>query len=393
MFGDYYKSSYRTPRRQTGRGPVNGALNAFIKTVNPKLSYSKGDKLPNFKTVIATGGNATTRLEAASYTDALYSPNVVIREYLGFGSPTYYNNNNYCVLEDIDTKTPLLTSNRLSAVRAEALGRLQDYVRDRQTPFAAQVFLAESREVLRLLRNPLSAVQKLLYQLDRSRASKSAKALADIWLQTRFAIIPLLDDINSVIQVYRDNVSMVEKQKFYAETKQVTDTIGSQSNGDMFCRVKAHFEDSYQYSIRTGLIFERLDTHDGLVDYLKAATSDVSNAVLTAWEATPWSFLFDYFVNIDDIISASTLTRINLNYTSASEIRTLTIRNESDNFALFGQSTVYQGTLPQLAFYTSVKRSVTRDTLASIIPPLTFSLPSSGVKLANITALIISKLA
>lgn len=390
MLGDYEKSRW-TPRI-VDQFNVNGQLfwgGGF--NISPKRSYVRGEKLPNHKSVIASGGNATTVLEAVQYSYEDSRPQVSAydkasnRLYTG----SYYTN----IVQNPDGLPNLLSDARMKAVEAKCLEYAVSYVRSRQTPFQAQIFLGELPEVLQLLRNPLESSLRLARAFEKSKSkTRRVKELSKLWLEFRFAILPLMSDISDIVALYNKQITEVEKNRFFAEDSASSSTTSRQANLLWYQNNTVTQMDTYQAFLRFGIVFDRLDTHDGLVDYFANAVTDVSQLGLTAWELTPYSFLIDYFANIDTIISASTLAGINMNYTSFSKVRTWKSVGQSVGESWYSSAKDPNYPIPPSARFVSSKRTVNRSKLTSLVPPLTFTLPSSGVKLANLTALIISSL-
>lgn len=384
------KSSY-TARLEQSRSDGFGTV-----IVPPKMSYLDGVDLPNFKQIIASGGSATTDLDAIRYSFKFYSPKISVYSNNSFQG---WDTNLYGILTDIDyVPFEVGTSDRLR-VEAESLSKAVSYIRNRQTPFASQVFLAESAEILRFLKNPLKealALTQSFSKLIRKRSSKNSKdalrALADNWIQYRFAVLPLISDINAIIAIYNDSIKQVERQRFYSETKVTNSSTINQGTGNFFVDRTSIVTHTYQSIIHVGVIFDKLEKHANLVDYLKNSLTDISNVALTAVEVTPWSFLVDYFVNVSDVVSAATLANVSAPYIAHSTISTIDIYNSATNIRMYPGNIVVAGTLPTEAFFKGQKRVVRRRSLSSLTPPLTFELPSTGVKYANITALIIKSL-
>ncbi|UUW20977.1 MAG: maturation protein [Sanya atkins-like virus 2] len=389
-------SSFRVYSRNTSRATLSKVVN--------------GQTLANYKSLIATGNNATTTLDAFERSISIdHCPYNYI--YNTTNKVLYRGNiNGFSIGNTTADGGNLATSVVVAdavknAAIAQARSALVKYVRNKQTPFASQVFLGESKEILNLLRDPLAQSKKLIesygkyadsyeitnprYKGKGRRNKKLASDLASSWLEFRFAILPLISDINSIIEIYNQNIEKVERLRFYgvADTPSTISSNLTYNNGLWTNYYRVERKNKAECFIRAGLSFERLAAHEGLKDYLIDSLTDISNVVPTAYELTPYSFLLDYFVNIGDIISAATIDKIGLNYTSESVVLTGEVTQRSNRLLPIGSN--YQFTKPiDLPYITFRYRSVKRSTLQSLIPPMTFEMPSTGIKYANLAALI-----
>lgn len=396
MYGDYHKKA-EAVKATTFAEYRNGNHSSWNNgtVIGQKFNEVTGDKNPNYKDLISSGGNATSRLEAVNYSfAAVMDPVLVTRPTI---DGDYWENSTLIYLSDPDNTSFLLNSNDINITESEVLTSFSNFVRKQQTPFQAQVFLGESREILQLLRDPFKGLLKVVngFTSKRKKLRKGSKAIADLWLETRFAVLPLMSDVNSILDIFLGDVNRRNRDRFFGRTSKVLSNDYLTESMTINGRASYHYEDKYEVFLKCGVLFEKIDRHDDLSNYLHSSLLDISNVAVTAYELTPWSFLVDYFTNVGDIISAASLAGININYTSVSRVRTQTItsKNIAGTHAVNAPYFVISsGYVNQEAFATVTKRTVSRSILSGTIPPLTFEIPSSGVKLANISALIASKL-
>jgi hypothetical protein len=383
----------------------------FSQTAQLQSSVS-GYTLPNYKTLIASGQNATTPLTA-------YRRNVVSNIYPNYEwfsiitkkiyKATYFGLEVGDTLSDGGANATISGISQAAYDKAVAQARSAcvSYIRKRQTPFQTQVFLGESREILELLRDPLGQAKNLILPFhdkwhrfnrkgDRRRSEDAAiKGLASSWLQLQFALLPLIGDINRIIELYNQNVEKIERSRFYGEATGPTSvsSILTYNAGAWTAQRRIYRTSKVECFIRSGILFEKLTAHEGLKDYLADSLFDITNAVPTAYELTGYSFLLDYFANIGDIISAATVGKISMNYSSESIVITNECRQVVERIIPSAGTTVISGldqnSMPEITFR---RRSVSRNTITSLVPPLTFTLPTTGVRYANIAALITSKI-
>lgn len=134
------------------------------------------------------------------------------------------------------------------------------------------------------------ALKRLLSNKNRKIAEKAAKSLASLWLQFRYAIMPLvysIEDIKKTLEAY---------QRIFAKftTKDVEDLIidvpGWKTNGGPTSTKRCFIKRS----------FDPKTLVDQLLGVLKV------NPFSTAWELVTLSFVVDWFFNIGNVISAFT---------------------------------------------------------------------------------------
>lgn len=125
-------------------------------------------------------------------------------------------------------------------------------------------------------------------------AAQLATALADVWLQYRYAISPIvysLQDIEKTLGVYSRLFKTARQRDDMADVA-IPKTIGGLTL------------QGYSGSTVDRVFIKRAYSAEGLVDGILRNIS--LNPFATAWELVPLSFVVDWFVNIGDVISAYT---------------------------------------------------------------------------------------
>ena len=286
-------------------------------------------------------------------------------------------------------------------------------VRATRNQFRGGVFLGELREAIHMIRHP---AQSLLRGMDSylhaaSRRVKKAIArvpvsnrlriatgvLGDTWLEYSFGWIPFINDIKSAQE---------------ALARRAEDFLGTPVKGVGVASAQSSFssiEDlgSVAYSTLDYRVEEYIVIYRG---YVAATLDKVSRGrsllgfsaeqfLPTIWELLPWSFLSDYFVNIDDLIECSSTSTNGLSWVSRTTVRKLTCRKTYVNNPKWWfdhhqplVAVVTPSWSAPSATSTLVRKQVSRGQfVGSLVPTLRFNTSLRDLQLANIAALVASK--
>jgi hypothetical protein len=360
-----------------------------------------GFKCPNWKELTSDAKNATTPITLGIWqsVDLRQLPTYTYERNISLTTPNWVPClSTYWALPNA-FPTWTFSSSLQSAARAGCRSKLNKAIYEFQKPLQSQILVGEVRETLRFLRSPLKQTQKLA-SVFRSRyeAARIKNALHEAsasWLEFRFAILPLLGDINSIITVLESDKGLFVKDRvsFVNTEKSVTTGSTNVTHGS----VSYHNEviSTCINTIKFGLLASLTTNLAGLTNYLREDLHDTSEYVLTAWELTPWSFLVDYFVNVQDVLLAATHNYESLlAWTSDSLILEKTYRRTNTSVNMSGQTRNFRlvGDFQYPARSIMTERRVSRDVLSSLVPPVTFKVPTGSIQLANISALILNKL-
>lgn len=121
------------------------------------------------------------------------------------GSPWYQGKMTLNQSPDVDLE---------AAVKLQALGNLD------RSPYSFAEDIAEMRETLRFLRDPLLSLKKLSEAMrDHAKylrtvrgAMDHAKIYSDVWLQYRFALSPLVRSMSDLIESFHDKTQRPERR-------------------------------------------------------------------------------------------------------------------------------------------------------------------------------------
>lgn len=185
----------------------------------------------------------------------------------------------------------------------------------KEAEFDAGVALGEIRETIGLLRNPISAltdqVLKCIKQGQKfNRKRGFADALAGGWLTYRYGIVPLMSDVQALIQLCEKKLRRVEGMQRKAGGFKTTDSFQKKVD-------KTIIIGDPKFVLTTLFEFERTYTTTHHVYYLRTFESDElqmsrvlgvhpSQLPSVVWELTRLSFVFDWFVAVGDWLRAIT---------------------------------------------------------------------------------------
>jgi len=393
------KSIYDESSASTG-------LNITVRPTAVELvGVRTGEINPRYKDQIGKLLNATTPLTAYEQTVKIVSRgqvDVVFRPSQGGGSfsSTEFGIGSRAKVWAIPNGAYPIDSSVRNQSIAEARSRAASKINALQSPFNTQVFAAELGETFKLLQGPYVKTGKrigsLLLSLNnaRKRGQKlKADDISSAWLEMRFGIMPLLSDIKDISKLINEKLDdrKVTQLRSYGEASKVLYYGNSVSNGNtpgLLFKITDNYVQKYQTFITCGLALEYQDRVNGL-SALTDQLLDVTQLPVTAWELIPFSFLVDYFVNVGDIIQSSCTARNAVSYVSESLVVT-THREFISDFWKNDRPDLIASANPvsPTRHVISTLRNVTRSGGSLGIPPLTFTLPGSNIRYANIAALI-----
>jgi hypothetical protein len=295
-----------------------------------------GGNQPLYRKIIRAGGNASTGM-AVTVTGGSWDPDVA-------WTATKENNKNtpQGLVKVVDswgfTGVPftfaptalfgLEGSSHLVDACANANRQLHKLWTSRRRQFQGGVVIAELEKTLAMVIKPAKALRSKASTLTsrlmkiRKRAGRGdsiVKTMADTWLETTFGWKPLIADVKdgakAVARVATRDA--LERQQFRAygdapstvQTSDGTNAISCVTGGTLLylkehrqyvrnslCIIYGVWQTKLQDSLRAHSTASRLATLSGL------NWGDIAPQV---WEVIPWSFLVDYFVNVGDVIEAS----------------------------------------------------------------------------------------
>lgn len=392
--------------------------------------YSKGYKNPDWKNKVKQKQDATTPLELR--VDSIEYHNIhstwdyrFYRPSLGYKEErklTAIPNFEYLSPGDVFPAGIDPSWSAVQEARNIALAYQRKYVADNIQPFQSQIFLGEIKETLDFIRHPFGKMMALANSAKVARYNSALKHyrqaavrhrggvfsrtnearlllgdVADAWYEVRFALLPLVQDIEAAFSAVSGR-QVRKRSSFRGDGKQA---IAEQRSSHVWPR---NFggervvtgEIIAKYFINTGIIFDDKTNTTDFARYLNKTTLELSNFIPTVWELTPGSWLVDYFVNVGDILNSIAISsQVTINYdcrtTVVDYIRRYSweIRND-----LIDKSEITISSEGTDAYAELTRRYVSRVIGSNNTPSVTFSLPGSHgnkfVSLAN-TAFYLSR--
>jgi hypothetical protein len=258
--------------------------------------------------------------------------------------------------------------------------------------------LGELRETYEYLRNPIGAIlhlSKLFRKLVKSKKKRlrlsHAKAIADVWLEYRFAFSPLLRSALNLIEAFSD------KQ---GELPPRLTSHGKSSDEDQGSTTLDSSNAHFGYSWRTRL--------DGKASILYTVDNPVRDwrftygLRATDWPTTYWQLL-PYSFMIDRLIDVSSFSKAIINLARPSvRILAASYTTRTDNVS----KTQLTATDPGSGFTTTALSGNTRvnhdftyqrvvwyPSVGDVLPPVDWEYPfSSASKIADMVTLILKNL-
>lgn len=347
---------------------------------------------PSWRHRIAQGLNATGTLFGTSQ-EVEASPGHFYHRYVdGEGSPFQFTETTVLDGFLLSADFPTVALGTASKADNQALMAYLAKARSAQTTLQGGVVLGELGQTLRGitrrseliyqgLNSYLLALRKRKWPKSRT---KRREALADYWLEWSFGWKPLVSDIDDAMNLLATDRSFLSEDVFIrtrGEELFAQDT-GAPSTTYMSwsTRQKTLYQVQYYGKVLRAVpnaIFGHGVTPSGF---------DSSNWLPTIWELIPYSFLVDYFSNIQEVVSSWAFNRVTISWLS----KTVRVHNWNETYmgrpsSSFSSADAYPG-------YTAcIVRSVNRQALSSF-PQVTleFEIPGLGFKWLNMAALAVS---
>jgi len=267
--------------------------------------------------------------------------------------------------------------------------------------FQGGTFAGEFRETIKLLKSPLAGLRKGLltyvgnakrhyHRLNRRNAKARANALADQWLEYSFGIQPLVSDLQSLSQALLDlgRERRSTRVKASCLSPRYRELYGNNRMvlGDFFFDYDIQ-QQGYAIITYLGVLKDHMVCGK---DRLSLANFGLAldEFIPTLYQLAPWSFLVDYFVNLDDIVEAVSFRQSNIAWVQKTKHK-ITERELVNCRPVPVAGRVTKTWRP--SEWKTTHRRVLRDRyLGSFVPTVTWRIPYSPIKGANLLALAVT---
>lgn len=378
----------------------NNTRHAVVRSV---YRSKTGNENPNWRKQIAAGENATTSFGGTyqSIDGAVPGYFHTVIEGLYGGTKTFKVSGHIAVY--LGNYYPWGTWTSFADARAS--NRFLSKIRSAAVLVSGPTFLGEMREALQMIKKPAAGLQdqikRYLDNVKRAKRQRGRKPndwmgdLGNLWLENAFGWQPLMNDIESGMNAYN---SLFEKTRVIrisaggSDTKMFANTLSSMTlpgTGSWYAIDAIGTKNSNTDIVRyRGAIKSQAATTAR--DRFARFGFTPSEFVPTAWELLPWSFLIDYFASVGDVLSGAVTDTSSVLWVNRSQVRkTETVISAKVRVPRSDWPTLrYSDTSsPSMAVLRS--KTVSRSAGIGVpTPKLSFQIPSTDGKLANIAALL-----
>lgn len=261
----------------------SGGLRESIGVIGPSHCNSNNDELLGFED-FAFHGSALT-LRSPEKREQL--SNISGQKYFASESELDLFVNK--AIRQLKVSNHKVDSNLVTAVRSAANSGTYDLLTEvAEMPETVKYLYGVIREIVTLFRG----TRKKVLQLTRKRrleseaegAAKLASEIASLWLQFRYAVMPLCYSANDMLDLLS-----VQTEKYLT----YRDGMSTQATINLF-------GDDYTVELKQRCLLKRRFGLDGTttLDHLKL------DILATAWELVPLSFIVDWAFNVGDFLSS-----------------------------------------------------------------------------------------
>lgn len=418
------KHKVTTARIESGTTLVSERLfnGTLIEQVTPPTStlftstVDYGDNYRNWKDLLRSHQQATTTLLVSQVSGV----NPVFRIQIGWRS-----NFNSGITQTLDAtytrrgrgslySPAFFGSADFTIADSLAKQHFLQRVRATRNQFQGGVFLGELREAIHMIRHP---AQSLLRGIDsylhaasrrvrksiakvpvRNRLRMATGILGDTWLEYSFGWSPFIKDIADAQKALARRAENFVGRPVHGigKASSRSSTKGNFTGGFTYYDT---LEDNLEETIviYRGYVAATLDKAQKTASLLGFTPEQF---LPTVWELVPWSFLSDYFINIDDIIESASTSLIGLNWVAKTTVRKLDAKKHfswnAKQWAFLFSSLDFYATVQSMhtpPFTQSFQRKeVSRAPYTgSLVPSLRFTTRLGDKQFGNIAALLASK--
>lgn len=196
--------------------------------------------------------------------------------------------------------------------------------------FTSMVSLAEMRKTLAYVRNPFAQALKLngiavkqigllqqkiaaqvrgrntrraLSKLERRMITEQlavAPQLANIYMELRYAYRPLVKEVFGILEALNGPSQRPERQTFRAVESHLCEGVYEKAESLPNLPYQASYSYNHATTVSVGYLYEQ----ELIVEMAQHWGLDAGSLLPSVWEAIPLSFVWDWFVNVGQFLSA-----------------------------------------------------------------------------------------
>lgn len=244
-------------------------------------------------------------------------------------------------------QTKLITQNEMNS--AGAVASTAAWNKSNEHSADILVDIAEFSKTLRMLRDPIQTTSTFLRKIKAGKSGAKSVTSGDVidyasslWLQYRYGIRPLVKSVQGVVKAL-ESIHFKRRQTYrgsYPLIKTESLVSGSCSGNPISFTYNMFHTD--ELSVRTGLVIEES------VSLSQELGVDASGMLSLPWELVPFSFVADWFANVNDYFGAL------VPYLTKSPLSSWTtyVRRSSTVFTVTGTTAISGWTLERAAVET-----------------------------------------
>lgn len=385
-------------------GVWDGPQSRNVVSTNVTDTVTTGGSLPDYRRLISQRQSATTSLSGQKYNVRGSHSGGVIRyqrTLISGGKPVRVGSIAYGCVGGASAIGVLSPSNlSYDSANNQALGLLVSQAAKAQREIQLLVSAGELGETARYIRSRsqglyngfwsyLDAIKQRARKIRRSRQIQ--EMIADAWLEYQFAIKPTIGDI-------ADASRAVAKIMFgHSPSKRVVGQGFSDRNGVSGFHpdtLSDHWTVSryYRYYETVGVRYTGSVSSSSLSAYRHISTLGATpgEVLVSVWELMPWSFVYDYFTNIQEILESVRWHVTDLDWCEkgTQKVTSCNVYDVKITPVTPGGWRVDYCTVDPGAPLSSQRVDVTRQKyLGSLTPSLEFEIPGLSTKWLNLLAL------
>lgn len=295
----------------------------------------KGENYKDWRERIAEMRDATTTLDG-SLSKSKNRPGTVSTRYKTASYKAWTTQTIDSYLHAAYFKYPTAPTADIEPLLDRALTRWYQKATAAQRKFGTMTFLGEFAEAVRMFKQPLSGLRRgiddyrdaVKKQRSRNMSWSSFRRMAsETWLEYSFGWTPFVMDLNDWSEAAN---TMYNKARLGHEYIYARDT-------EEFSRSTVQQSFGYGYSAATWkeeTLSEAVAVYRGVVgldseawpEFLQVYGLSTRDFIDAAWELTPWSFLIDYFVDIQGILNAWSFPKATIKWSNHTTIRKARMR-------------------------------------------------------------------